>query len=169
MRPLRFVSWGVLLATIAFAVGVYGDLPSRIPMHLGLRGEPGNFQPRSVWSWFLLPAIALLVQIMLTVIAEMIPRRPHLFNFPEKKRFLALPKERQAPVVREMVLMLDATAIGVQGLMLLVTLQLWEAANGIRSTFGFLAVPVSALLLTPAILLLTRRVSAAVEREEKRS
>ncbi len=168
MRPLRFVSWGVLLATIAFSVAVYDDLPVRIPMHLGFGGQPGNFQPRELWSWFLLPASALLVQVLLTAIAAMLPTRPHLFNFPEKDRFLALPKERQAPVIREMVVMMDATAIGIQALMLLVVLQLWEAANGIRSTFGFLAVPISALLLTPVILLLVARVSAAVKREETR-
>jgi uncharacterized membrane protein len=168
VRPLRFVSPVITLLVVTFAVTAYGDLPSRVPMRLGVDGIPGNFQERSLWSWFLFPAIAVALQVLFSVLTRIIPRRPELFTFPEKDRFRALPRENQAPVVREMILMLDATAIGVQGLMLLVLVQLWDAARGAAPGAGIIMIPVAALLLAPVILLLVGRVSAAVEREEKK-
>ena len=166
MRIARLGAWLLLAMHIAFAVLAFGALPEQVPMHIGLGGEPGNFARRSAWSWSLLPALALLLQLLLSALVPLIRRRPQLFNFPEKARFLALPEADRAPVIAEMVRVLDVCALGVQALLVLVLGQLFEAAQGERSVFGALAVPLFAVLLTPTLLVLVARVSGAVERAE---
>ena len=168
MRPLRPIAWGLLLATIALAIVAYAQLPDRIPMHLGIDGRPGSFREKGLFSWFLLPGMALLLQLLLEGVTIALPSKPHLFNFPDKARFLALPAEYRAPVIREMQAMLDATAVGMQALMLSVIYTLWRAAMGARGGPGSAIITVGAVILSPLLLLWLLRVTAAVDREERR-
>lgn len=169
MRVSRLGAWVLFVLQFISAVLAYEALPAQVPLHIGFDGTPGNFVPRSPWAWFGLTFIALAVLILLEVLARVIRRRPHLFNFPEKARFLALPESFREPVIEEMVGVLDAASFVTQGVFLLVLLQLWLAAIGERSTIGIVALPVFTIVLVPALLLRMARVSAAVAAAERRA
>lgn len=168
MRLMRLGAWLVLSFHIVCAVLAYGALPPEIPTHIAFDGTPGSFAPRSLGSWFLLPAIAVAMQLLLEAIARALPGRPQLFNFPEKARFLALPPAHRTPVITEMVGVLDLAAFGVQAILLLVLGMLWDAAIGASSTSGSLLLLIGGVALTPALMLRIRRVSLTVAREELR-
>jgi hypothetical protein len=168
MRLMRYGAWFVLAVHIVCAVVGYGALPEEIPRHIAFDGTPGNYAPRSLGAWFLLPAIAVAMQLLLEAIARVLPGRPQLFNFPEKARFLDLPAAHRAPVITEMVGVLDLAAFGVQAILLLVLGMLWDAATGASSTAGSVMLLNAGVALTPALLLRIRRVSLAVAREELR-
>lgn len=52
--------------------------------------------------WMLLPLTALGIMVMNYRLAALLPRRPGLFNHPDKDTFLALPAATQAPVIARM-------------------------------------------------------------------
>lgn len=168
MRLLRLLAWAALLALIGISAASYGELPAEIPAHIGLGGEVTRTSDKSILGWFALPLIALAVHLLIEGVGVMLPSRPHWFNFPEKARFLALPKASQAPVIEEMRTLLDITLLGTNGLMLVIQYHLWRMALGEKSDGVLLAVAIVPVFLTPAILFWLTRVTAALEREEAR-
>lgn len=167
MRLVRFLAVGLLLAMVVFAAATYGSLPDRIPTKLALDGTPLRTGDRSWLGWFGLPALGAAMFALMQGIAAALPKRPHWFNIPDKERFLRLPAPYQAPVIAMMRVILDVTALGTLLVLFVVQLTMWRVANGHPA--GALAfVPHFAFLLAPVILILVSRVSAAVEREEKR-
>lgn len=167
MRVLRFVSIGLVLAGLALAAGTYGTLPEQVPTKLDLSGTPVRYAARSVTTWFALPVMNLVLLAILALVSARLPDKPHWFNFPDKERFLALPRRYQAPVIEEMRLMLEVTALGVVLTLLAVQVLLWRTAMGERSGLLSLA-PFIGVLLTPVLLTFVLRVQTATEREEKR-
>lgn len=98
---------GLLLAALFGAsVLVWPELPERIPGHFSASGEVTRWDERSVWGWMLLPLLALGIAGMNYGLAALLPRRPGMFNHPEKEAFLALPPVRRAPVIARMRTML---------------------------------------------------------------
>jgi uncharacterized membrane protein len=168
VRPLRLLSWTLLAILLLLAAVSYAGLPDRIPEKLAIDGRVTRDAAKTVWRWFLLPGIALVLQLLFEGIGAMLPSRPQWFNFPEKERFLALPREFQAPVIAEMRTLLDIALFGIQLLFLVIQYQLWAAAQG-RGTSGLIiAAAVLPVLLTPMTLFWLTRVTSALEREEAR-
>lgn len=167
MRVMRSVALGLLLASIVFAAATYPSLPDVIPTRLSLDGTPVDHARRSPARWFALPAINLLMTASFVGIARMLPSRPHWFNFPDKDRFLALPREYQAPVIDVMRLLLDVALAGVLVTMLAVQLLMWRTAIG-EPTGALRLVPFAGVLLTPVLLVLVMKVQEATERAEQR-
>ncbi len=167
MRPLKFVSWALMAGLLAFAAATYAGLPDAVPVHLDAGGNADRFEAKSPLSWFTLSGIALLTFGLMEGIAAVLPRKPQLFNFPDKNRFLALPPEFQAPVIEEMRAVIQVSNIGVLLTLWVVQVLLWRVAMGTEA--GALAwLPFLGFLVTPVVLALVSRVTDATEREEKR-
>ena len=77
MRTVReaLAGLGLLLLCASLATH-WPDLPSRVPVHFDLTGHPDGFGSKTVL--LLLPATAVLLYVVLTVVA----RYPAYFNFP---------------------------------------------------------------------------------------
>ncbi|MHB1297192.1 MAG: hypothetical protein ACYC0B_01585 [Gemmatimonadaceae bacterium] len=141
---LRFLALVAVIATFGFAVA------------------SGSGAAR-----FTLAGITAGVFIIFLVLSALLPSRPHLFNFPEKDRFLRLPSAYQQPVIAEMRVMLEAASLSTVLTTFVIQLGIWRQSTGEKQ--GLLAVlPHFAFLLGPAILVLLLRVTSALEREEKR-
>lgn len=95
----------VLLAAVwGYAVFVWPELPDEIPMHFGLSGEPDRFAAKSVWSWFLFPAMATVFGVGLgwllpPLLRHLAATNSPLLNLPDKARFEALPVEARLRVI----------------------------------------------------------------------
>lgn len=165
---MRLIAWALFVALVVLSLAAYDQLPSHIPMRISLDGVPSKVVTRSWTSWMALPGVALLVQLLLDGIGLILPRHPQLFNFSNKQRFLALPRTLHAPVIAEMRLVLDVTAVFVQGTMLFTQLMLWQAAQGTPIPGGGMVIIIGSIVLLPIILLLTQRVDRAVEQQEAR-
>jgi len=73
---LELASGTGLLWTVGLVLFSYTSLPSSVPTHFGLGGEPDGWGPP--WTMFILPAIGLVLYLLLT----MMGRNPHRLNYP---------------------------------------------------------------------------------------
>lgn len=99
---MHVVNAVLLAALFGVSLLVWPELPGRIPGHFSAGGEVTRWEPSSVLRWLLLPIIALAMVVMSYVLAAVLPRRPGIFNHPDKEAFLALPPARRAPVIARM-------------------------------------------------------------------
>lgn len=168
MPLFRLASLVAVVLLVAFAGAVYDALPDRIPSHFDFSGAATTFRARTVWSWFDLPLIGVACWALLAGVSRALPSHPHLFNFPEKERFLKLPREYHAPVVAQMQAMLDLVALSTALLFLGIQVMAWRVAMGGESgAFGYL--PLVALLVVPLVpLVWLPRLNRAVEEQERR-
>ncbi|WP_263380583.1 DUF1648 domain-containing protein [Granulicella paludicola] len=105
MKPLReaITLLGLVLPAIYLAI-TYSSLPSLIPSHFSLSGQPDRFAARGV-LWFIL-GISAVLYLLLTVVGQF----PRLFNLPgprngsSRARAEALGKELVAWLRLEIVL-----------------------------------------------------------------
>lgn len=92
MPLLRVVPWAMWGALAIFSVATYSSLPSEIAQHFNAAGEVTSTTPKSLLSWLMVPGIALLTMAGLSWLSSLLERQPGLFNFPEKERFLKIPR-----------------------------------------------------------------------------
>lgn len=97
MRPLVFVNLVLLAALLVVSAWLWPSLPEALPQHFGLDGTPDRWGGRSTWWW--MPVLALVMTGFFAVIARWAMRNPGRVNMPGKDRLLALPPERQRPVL----------------------------------------------------------------------
>lgn len=168
MTALRILPWTLLAALFAFSVGTFGSLPPEIPTHINSAGEPTKLVAKSLGNWFLLPLVALAVQAMLAGISAFLPKRPDLFNFPEKKRLLALPAAYQAPAVAWMRVVLDVSALITLLIMGYVQWLLWRTALGHRESASTAVILTGTIVMVPAILILVSKVNDATIAAERK-
>jgi uncharacterized membrane protein len=166
MRPLRTLSWGLLLAMVALAAATYGGLPDRIPVHINFNGEADRFAAKSIVRWFLLPGVALGMLTLLDFIGSRMPAQPDLLNIGDKELLLKLPPRFQAPVMREAQRMMDATACGVMLLMLTVQWEFTRVAVGQRG-LGPIVMLISPFVLVFVLLAYVLRISNALDESGK--
>lgn len=162
MHLVRYAAWAIALGTLALASAEWGDLPQRIPVHLGADGQPDAWALKGGVAWFALAAIGVLLQLLLTVVAALVRRDPSAVNIPDKARLLELPPRHQAPVLFAVQGLVDLLALAVAVLIAVIQWQFVEVARG-RAGIG--ALP---LFLAPAALLLVAlagvvRVSGALD------
>jgi len=167
MPLLRLAPWAIHCVHWAIALWLYPTLPSRIPTHLDFGGVVTATSATSWGSWFGLPLVAVATSALLAGLSAYLPNKPSLFNFPDKERFLRLPPEAQQPVIVEMRGMLDLTAAGVGLVMALAHALLWYAAQGPVPALAHVLLMLLTVLLGPALLVYTSRVSAAVDAAER--
>lgn len=168
MSALRMAGWAIVLGLLAFSLGTFDGLPDRIPTGIDANGDPRGYRDRALWFWMLVPLIALLIQGMLEWIRRSLPAKPHLFNFPDKERFLKLPPPYRGPVIAAMRSTLDVvTAVGHLPLVF-VQYMLWQSARGVNTGSGVVVLLLSGVFIGPAILLAVGRVSSAADAAHKR-
>ncbi len=101
-RSYRLLNAILVLALFAGSAWAYPRLPERIPIHFGFSGQPDAWAGRSIASWFLLPAVTAGLALMMHAISMFGASNPHLWNLPEKRLFLALPRGEQGPIMARM-------------------------------------------------------------------
>ena len=168
MSNTRFLPWVVVIGIVAFTAATYAGLPAEIATKISTSGEITRTAPKSFFNWFFLTGIAVLTQAFLTWLTTLLPAQPDLFNFNEKERFLALPREYQAPVVQRMQFAMDIIGLLTMLLLAYVQFMIWRTSTGHHHRLGFAAILAVTAIYAPAILLLVGRVSAEVETQEKR-
>jgi uncharacterized membrane protein len=158
----RFPSMGVIhglnaLVASAMLIGsawAYPRLPDRMPVHFDAAGDVTRWVEPSLGGWFLLPVLGIATAGLNYWLAGLLPKRPHLFNFPDKQRFLDLPPNRQAPVIDRMREFLYGLALPL--LCLFATLQwmIYRTSLGADPRPYVAATLVAGALMTPLILIL---------------
>lgn len=168
MPLLRVLPWLLWVTLVLFSVATYPTLPEQIPQHLNAAGEVTRTMHRSLGSWLLLPGVAGITLGLLSWCAGLVARRPQYFNFPDKERFLRIPSEFHAPVTARMRETLDVTGVFLILVMGYVQVMMWRSAQGANVTGMSLGLLITLILSAPGILILTSRVSAAVDVAEQR-
>ncbi|HRN52056.1 MAG TPA: DUF1648 domain-containing protein [Gemmatimonadaceae bacterium] len=168
MPVLRALPWALWAALALFSVATYTTLPEMIPRHFDAAGNPTAMMQRSPWSWAMIPIIALVTQVGIAWTAAVLPRKPHLFNFSDKERFLRIPAAYQGPVIEKMREMLDITGAFTVLVFATVQVMVWRSAMGHAADGMSLGLILVTVMFTPAILILISRVNTAVEEAEKR-
>jgi len=168
MPILRILPFGVFALLLAFAVGTYPDLPAQIPTNFDVGGAVTGMRTKSIQRWLGLPFIALGVHLLLITLIQMLPNKPHLFNFPDKERFLRLPASYRGPVIAAMQWTLDLTSLLVMLLMATIQVMMWRVAHGKTDALAHLGLLLFSIVLGPAILISITRVTNAVDAAERR-
>lgn len=127
-------------------------LPERIPIHFGITGEADAWTRTALWSWFLLPAVALATHVSMRWIEGRVEDRPEMVNLPGKERFLELGPKAREPVVREVEALLRETDFFSLVVFACVQLGIWLTATGDSGRAVILAGLVVALGVLPAAL-----------------
>ena len=120
----------LLLLMIGGSIAVWDHLPERMPLHFGIDGRPDSWGGKTFMSWFLLPAIAVGLTIMMYVLASWIMRRPDLINMPDRKKFLELPPEQRRKVLMAMQGLLHWVGVMLNLTFLIVQYGSYRAAIG---------------------------------------
>lgn len=167
MPMLRVLPWALCAALALFSFATYGSLPESIPQHFDAAGNVTSATARSPWSWAAIPIIAVVTQLALAALSAALVRRPHLFNFPEKERFLKIPAAYQGPVINRMREMLDLASAFMVLVFAVVQFMIWRAALG-HSTEGLsIGLVVGPIMVTPGLLIMISRVNGAVDEAER--
>ena len=130
MLALLIVYW---IACIA----VYSNLPERIPIHFGMDGNPNGWADRGP-GWFGLPVLATVSMLFMQAIANLAHKSPMHWNVPEKKRFMALSHEQRAPIMNELVKMVQVTGLYTLLVMVVVQWEVYQSATGRSAGLGIL-------------------------------
>lgn len=168
MPLLRALPWVLWLALVLFSVATYTNLPEQIPQRFDASGEVTKVMSKSLVTWFLLPAIAGAVQLLLSWMGTWASRKPELFNFPEKERFLKIPPAYRGPVIERLREMVDITGAFTMLVMAYVQVMIWRAALGQSPGGMSVGLIVVTVLFTPFVFILLSRANAAVDEAERR-
>lgn len=167
MRPLRILSWGLVIAIVAHAAATYGALPERIPTHVGFNGVADRFSDRSLRLWFLLPSVAICLLLLFEFLTRVMRTRPELLNIPDKERFVRLPARFRVPVDMVIATMFQSGAISLALVLGLIQWHQWRIAMGEPGAPGVLLV-FAPFPITFVVLLQVVRISNAVDTAERR-
>lgn len=171
MRGLRVLNVTLLAVLVLGALLYWGGLPERVPTHFNARGLPDAWSPKSFMSWFLLPTIAVLTVGIMYLSMWAVRRRPVLLNIPQKKEFLALSPEDQAPVIREVTGLLELVTLVTLLILCSIQLATYRAAFGLSVRglmLGVLGISVAGLpALTIVLLVRTQSAINAARRRAK--
>ena len=162
----RFLNLLLLAALVGGSALAYPRLPARIPMHFGLSGTPDRWAETSLFSWFLLPLIAVALNLMLYGIAALTLRDARLINLPGKERLLALPVERQRAVLDRIRDGLGSLAVPLTLAFCLIQLGVYRTAMGTGGRVEVLAALIVIVLASPvAVIRMMRRTQAELDRQ----
>lgn len=165
---LRLMPWALWAALMVFSVSTFADLPAEIPQHFNAAGKVTRSAHTTWFSWLLLPLIAAATQALLTVLTLVLPKRPDLFNFPEKDRFLKLPEAYRAEIIPRMQETMDVLSIVMMLVLCSVQVMIWRSAMGHPTKNSLPFFMAGTLVFLPLALWLTSRVNAATEAADKK-
>ncbi len=168
MRILRILPWAIVAVHLLFAVAIYPSLGPEIATHLDFAGQVTRTRATSWMEWFGLPLIGVATLLLLQGIGAILPRRPELFNFADKERFLKIPRAYHGPVIALMRATLDLTGVIVALTFLFVQVMLWRAGDGKAPEWMNITVLVFPIGTLPMILFLTSKINTAVDEAERR-
>ena len=168
-RILTALNIALVIAMIAGSVLAYPELPARIPTHFDISGRADAWSDRGVTSWFMLPAIAVLVVCLLQFSQSLLLKKPALLNLPNKEEYLALPEEGKRAVlvhVRGMLAMTTTMMLLIFGL---IQLSIWRQAHGHATTTLLMFVLIFGVMSTPLMLgVFLPRIQGAIEEQRRR-
>lgn len=153
MRPTHGINAVLLTVFFVGSALAWPALPEHVPVHFGVDGEPDRWATRSLASWFAMPLVALVIGAFNYVVAALLPRRPKWINLPNKERFLALPGERRAAVIRQMQGMLHGLTAPTVAVLAAVQVMIYRRALGTPGEHDLLVVLLLTVLLTPLVLI----------------
>ncbi|HEY8469249.1 MAG TPA: DUF1648 domain-containing protein [Longimicrobiales bacterium] len=149
----RLLNLLLLAALLGGSAAAWPHLPPRIPAHFDFSGTPDRWVETTWLSWFMLPLIAIGLNALLYGAAALSTRDPRRINMPGKDRLLALPAERQQPVMATIREGLEALAAPVTLSFCLIQLAVYRTATGQGGRIEVIAALVLIVLATPIILI----------------
>ncbi|CAN5599229.1 hypothetical protein BH23BAC4_BH23BAC4_00150 [soil metagenome] len=158
-------------AMVAGSVLAYGSLPERIPLHFDVAGTPGNYQATSPLTWFGTVGIALLLGGMCYALAVVLPRYPKLINVPDKRRFMALPREGQLRISRLGQTLLFGTTTFLLLLFGLVQYGSYQVAVGVSDglpgsvSVAILGLIFTSMIMSPFVIIRMQKLQKEIEKE----
>lgn len=126
----RLLNLLLLGALFAGSLAVYPRLPGRFATHFGIDGQPDAWATRSLLSWLALPLVAAGVALLLEVASRTSASHPHLWNVPDKPRFLALTPDERAPIIHHLQRFVGMVGVMTTALLGVVQASLYHAATG---------------------------------------
>lgn len=155
MTTARVLLWGLAAALVAGAVWAWPLLPERIPLHFGADGLPDRWGERSLWGWFVLPAIGVATAALLDGVGRWALRHPEkqTINLPSSDDLMRLPVERRIPVLRRAAVFLLGIGVWMMGGFVLFQVGSFVAAQGGASQPWTVAGLVLCLLGSPVALI----------------
>ena len=150
MNLPRSLSVFLFTALVGWSALAYRRLPESIPQHFDIRGHADAWTRTSLLSWFAPILLALATVALVQGIAALLPRYPHLINMPDKDKLLALPPEKQRPVIEVIQSMVDWITLEILTVFALVQWSMYRAAHGGQQDF----IIVFVVLMSPVGLII---------------
>jgi uncharacterized membrane protein len=144
-----------LLATavVAHAAWAWPQLPSEIPAHFGLDGQPDRWTTTTASSWFWMPSVAIALAVLLWVLREWAVRRPGSLNLPGGKKLEDYDAPTRSGIVEHIKLMLAIVSTELLVIFGLIQFGSFRTAMGGRGENSILAVLAIAMLSSPVLLI----------------
>jgi uncharacterized membrane protein len=168
LRLLRILPWAIVAVHLLFAIAIYPSLGPTVPTHLDFAGQVTRTRPTSWVEWFGLPMVGVATLVLLQGIGALLPKHPQLFNFPEKERFVRIPRTYHGPVLALMRATLDLTGVIVAVIFVHVHVMLWLAGDGEAPAAMHVVILLLSVGTLPMILVVTSKIDAAVVEAERR-
>lgn len=170
MTLSRILLWSLALGLVAWAAWAWPGLPDRIPLHFGLDGQPDRWGERSVWGWFLLPAIGVGLAAMMDGIGRWSIRNPEkqTVNLPQSDELYALPVERRIPILTHIAVSMNVIGILLLAAFILFQIGSYQSAHG-GSAQAWTLAGLAICLFTPMTVLVSMltTTSAAIARQRE--
>lgn len=125
---MRLITYLFLAMYWIACILLYPQLPDRVAIHFNARGEADAWSDNPFFAWFGIPAIATVTVLLLIGIGKLSAKTPHMWNVPEKKRFLALTPEARAPIIEELSGVMDFASLYTIAVCMVVQLGIYENA-----------------------------------------
>jgi uncharacterized membrane protein len=138
-RSVNLLHAGLLVAFWAACVLVWPQLPERVPHHFGIGGQPTSWARTSVFSWFGLPAMAVVMWGFVYGMTRLGETNPSLWNIPHKERFLRLSPEQRGPVLAELHAVVAWVALCVTVMFAAIQVAVYDTATERVSGFAWYA------------------------------
>lgn len=153
---------------IGFAAWAWPKLPAEIPTHFGPDGRADAWSETTLFSWLLLPGMALLIVGFIGWFRWVMPRKPDWVNLPDKTKLSTLPEVARAPVLEMLSGFLALIQTEILVIFALIQVSTFRAAQGIESQGLMILVLLIAILASPFLLVVFfLRLQGAMDRTKE--
>ena len=167
-RKLQLAHIFLLICWFSASVALWPSLPDSIPTHFGGSGAADAWAGKSLFSWFGLPIVGLVLALMMLGLSRaQVGGSMDMWNIPEKDRFRRLEPEQRATLMERLKRIPLACGLLTTVLLASVHLGVYQVATG-RSEglpwYCMVAIGLSIVLILIVALLETQRFGAEVRR-----